>query len=445
MESYLIGRYGGAVPRYTSYPTAPHFGDGVRAGTYADWLGRLGDGQTLSLYFHVPFCARMCWYCGCHTKIARRYEPIGEYAVLLGAELDLIADAMSAAPRVIHIHWGGGTPTMLAPDDFRRLMDHARRRFRFAEAAEIAVEIDPRTLAADKIAALAGAGVSRASLGVQEFSESIQRAINRIQPYEMVAEAVAALRGAGIGAINFDLMYGLPGQGVADVVRSAELAADLGPDRIALFGYAHVPWIKKHQRLIDEAALPLAEARLEQAEAGAECLVARGYRRIGLDHFALPDDPLSLALDRGTLKRNFQGYTTDSADALLGLGASAIGALPQGYVQNAVPLDAYGRAIGAGRLAVVRGLAVGDDDCRRRAVIERLMCDLGVDLAALGRDEADFADELAGLRDMAADGLVELSGSRIRVTERGRPFVRSICARFDAYLGHGKARHSAAV
>jgi len=449
MDPELLRRYGGPVPRYTSYPTAPHFHPGVTAETYLDWLGDLSPEARLSLYLHVPFCAQMCWYCGCHTKVVRRYEPVADYAESLLQEAELVAAALPPGPRAVQLHWGGGTPTMLSGDDFRRLTDGLRAAFRFDAAIEIAVEIDPRTLDAEKARALAEAGVTRASLGVQDFTAAVQRAINRIQPYEVVALAVENLRDAGIGSINFDLMYGLPRQWVADLLRSIDLAAELAPDRISLFGYAHVPWMKSHQRLITESELPKETARWAQAEAAAARLEALGYLRVGLDHFARPEDPLARAVSEDRLRRNFQGYTDDPAEALIGLGASAIGSLPQGYVQNAVPIKDYRAAVSAGRLAIQRGCRLSDDDRLRRTVIENLMCRLKVDLSGLcaGHDAepADFAEEIAALDDMAADGLVEIDGNEIRVTEAGRPLVRSAAAVFDRYLKAGTARHSRAV
>jgi oxygen-independent coproporphyrinogen-3 oxidase len=445
----LLQRYDAPVPRYTSYPTAPHFHEGVDAEVYRDWLGRISPDERVSLYLHVPFCTRMCWYCGCHTKVVRQYRPVGDYAAVLDREIALVADAVSKGPEVSHVHWGGGTPTMLSPEDFSALMSALRERFDFAGDAEVAVEIDPRTLTRDKAVALARAGVTRASLGVQDFNEIVQQAINRLQPFEMSAEVVEWLRGAGIEAINFDLMYGLPHQTVDLVLHSVDLAVELAPDRLALFGYAHVPWMKKHQQMIDEATLPGAEERLQQAEAAAERLTEHGYRRIGLDHFARAEDSLSRALDEGRLRRNFQGYTDDQATVLLGFGASAIGSLAQGYVQNAVPFGTYAEAVKSGRLAVMRGVEVDADDRLRRTVIERLMCDLAVDLstigAELGAPSDGFAGELSALAPMARDGLVEVEGSRVRITETGQPLMRTVCAVFDRYLSTGKGRHSRAV
>ena len=272
MNRKYLGRYDGRVPRYTSYPTAPHFQPGVTAETYGDWLSAIGGDDTLSLYFHVPFCAAMCWYCGCHTKVVKRHQPVADYAAVLHKELSLVADAVAASPNVVHVHWGGGTPTMLSKKDFSSLMGAVRKRFRFAADAEVAVEIDPRTLGREMAETLAQAGVTRASLGVQDFNRHVQEAINRVQPFEITAAAVEDLRNAGIDAINFDLMYGLPGQSVDDVVRSVDLAVRLLPDRLALFGYAHVPWMKTHQRMIDEAALPGGPERMSQVKAAAKRL-----------------------------------------------------------------------------------------------------------------------------------------------------------------------------
>lgn len=449
MTDDLLRRYGGPVPRYTSYPTAPHFQAGVGADAYRDWLGRLGGDDRLSLYIHVPFCAAMCWYCGCHTKVVRQYRPIAAYVGLLHAELALVSGAIGARPGLSHVHFGGGTPNLLSPDDFRALMEALRARFDFDERAEVAVEIDPRTLREEMVAAMADSGVTRASLGVQDFAPEVQAAINRVQPFEMTARAVDRLRAAGIAAINFDLMYGLPGQTRGSVVDTVERAIRLGPDRLALFGYAHVPWLKTHQKMIDEAALPGPAERFAQAEAAGRHLALRGYRAIGLDHFARESDAMTRALNDGRLRRNFQGYTTDAASALIGLGASAIGALPDGYVQNAVPFKSYATAIEGGALAVNRGLRLSDDDRARRLVIERLMCQMEADIGSIERQHRLPAWSLTGaieaLRPMAADGLVELSGDHVRITERGRPFMRSACAAFDRYLGQGAARHSRAV
>jgi oxygen-independent coproporphyrinogen-3 oxidase len=449
MTQDLIAKYDRRVPRYTSYPTAPQFTPRVRAANYRVWLGGLDPALPLSLYFHIPFCDSLCWFCGCHTKVVRRYEPIAAYLEFLLTELDRVADLLAGHRKVCHVHLGGGTPTILEPADMECLFARLRERFDLLPGADVAVENDPREFNGDLVQAMARAGVTRASLGLQDINSQVQRAVNRIQSMDETKHVAEALRAAGIGSINIDLMYGLPYQTVSRVLSTIEAVLDLGPDRICLFGYAHVPWMKRHQRLIDDAALPDAEARFAQYMAAVERLREAGYVWIGLDHFALPDDPLAAAARDGTLHRNFQGYTTDSAPVRLGFGPSAIGSLPQGFVQNEVPMHAYREALDAGGLPIARGLTLDDDDRLRGAVIERLMCFLEVDLDAVcgsfGEDPDVFTDALSALAGMEADGIVALDGACVRVTARGRPFVRGVCAAFDRYLEPGETRHARAV
>ncbi|MEZ5785233.1 MAG: oxygen-independent coproporphyrinogen III oxidase, partial [Xanthobacteraceae bacterium] len=404
------------VPRYTSYPTAPHFTAEVDSSTYAGWLAALPLDATLSLYLHVPYCSEICRYCGCHTKATRRSEPLDVYAEALTAEIGLVASA-TATRRVLQIHWGGGTPSILGPERLSRIVQELAAHFDLSGLLEHAIELDPRQVTPSLATALADIGITRASLGVQEFSRHVQEAIGRVQPYETVRAAADALRCAGIARINLDLMYGLPGQTICDIEAAIDLAVSLRPARLALFGYAHVPWFKANQKLIDGAALPGPAERIEQARAAARRLTGHGYVAVGLDHFALPDDELAVAAQGGQLKRNFQGYTTDLADALIGLGASAIGRLPQGFMQNAVDIAGYLRTISQGSFATVKGIAVSADDELRAAIIERLMCDLAVDLEtpalrpAGGQADA-FTDELADLAALADAGLIEIEGRR---------------------------------
>lgn len=437
------------MPRYTSYPTAPHFGPAVDEGVYRAWLAGLDPSAAVSLYTHIPFCDSMCWFCGCYTKIVGRYEPIREYLATLHREIGLLAAALPARLKARHLHWGGGSPTMLRPEDWLALMARLRADFDVAADAEIAVELDPRETTEAYVAALARVGVNRVSIGVQDFDPVVQAAINRHQPFAVVERVCGWLRAHGIERINLDLMYGLPHQTVARVLAMVERAVSLAPSRIALFGYAHVPWMKSHQKLIDEAALPGAVERWRQFTAASRRLGELGFLAIGLDHFARADDGLARALAAGRLRRNFQGYTTDDATTLLGLGASAIGSLPQGYVQNTAPLRDYARAIGEGRLPTARGVALRADDRLRRRVIEALMCELAVDLDAVcaeaGADVHGLLAALPKLTPLIADGLARLDGRRLAVTEAGRPFVRLIAAAFDAYLETGQARHSRAV
>ena len=437
-----------AVPRYTSYPTAPHFGATIGPDAYTRWLAELPAGATLSLYLHVPFCAELCHYCGCNTKVVRRDEPVEAYARLLAREIDLIA-ARCCARRVTAIHWGGGTPSMLGARRLAALTEQLAATFDCAALAEHAIELDPRAVTRELARTLAEVGITRASLGVQEFSAPVQQAIGRVQPFATVATAVDALFAAGITDLNFDLMYGLPHQTEQSLRDAITLSVTLGPKRIALFGYAHVPWFKTHQRLIDETALPGAADRLVQAETAHAMLTRLGYVAIGLDHFARPDDALAQAAAAGHLHRNFQGYTTDGADALIGLGTSAIGRLPQGFVQNAPDIGTYARAIEAAEPAIVRGIALSEDDRLRGRIIERLMCDFAVDLDAVAArnitGDPDFSAALQEVDRLAAEGLVTRVGPRIAMTEAGQPFVRLVAAAFDTYLKCGAARHSRAV
>ncbi len=444
----ILARYASRpAPRYTSYPTAPHFSDAVGEEEVRRWLAKGGE-EAVSLYVHVPFCRRMCWYCGCNMKLARRYQPVANYVESLLAEIALVAEA-AGRRKVSHLHWGGGTPTSLEPEDLSRVMAELRRRYEVLEGAELALEIDPRTLTEEMARTLGRQGFTRASFGVQEFDARVQTAINRIQPLEMVAEAVGALRRNGLSEIGFDLIYGLPYQTVRSLVRTVRLAAEMAPGRVALFGYAHVPWMAKNQRMIPEEALPDAQARAEQAEAAAEELVALGYQRVGLDHFALPDDALAVAAREGRLRRNFQGYTTDAAETLIPFGASAIGRTPEGFWQNVTETGAWARSIAAGRMPVAKGVSVSADDQLRAWVIERLMCDFEVDLAAVSERfhaSPDWTKEpLSRLEEMRADGLVEVRGTRVRMSEAGRPFVRIAASFFDAHFGRSQARHSVAI
>jgi len=449
----LLRKYDQRVPRYTSYPTAPHFSARVGAGEYRRWLSALAPTAPLSLYVHIPFCDSLCWFCGCHTKIVRRHRPIADYLEVLRREIDLVADTLGARRPACHLHFGGGSPTILTPAEFAGLMGHLRTRFEFLPDADIAIEIDPRELDPKIIPMLAACGVNRASIGLQDLNARVQRAVNRVQSFEETQAVVEALRAHGIGSINIDLMYGLPHQDQAGVAATVKRALELKPERLCLFGYAHVPWMKRHQRLIDEAALPGPAERFDQYMTAARLLTEAGYDWIGLDHFARPDDALAVAARAGTLRRNFQGYTTDTAAARIGFGPSAIGALPQGFVQNATDMPAYRTAVCDGNLPVARGLALDDDDRLRARIIERLMCDLSVDLgrvcAEFGQEASAFADALAALDGMRGDGLVRVTegtpGPMVKITAEGRPFVRAACAAFDAYLNPGETRHARAV
>lgn len=443
-----VDLFSARVPRYTSYPTAPHFHAGISEQTLRTWLSDLPPGMPLSLYLHIPFCDTLCWFCGCHTTIVNRYLPVQQYLNNLFTEIANMGPLLKGHP-VTHLHWGGGSPTMLAPDDVRRLKATLAEHFAFAETAEFAVEIDPRGLKDEMVAALADAGLTRASIGVQDFDDTVQKAINRIQPFDETRAVVESLRAAGIRGLNIDLIYGLPHQTKENVARTIELSLSLSPQRFAVFGYAHVPHFKKHMQLIKEEALPNAEERLEQFELAHALLSAAGYVAIGLDHFAVPEDSLAVAQRGGTLARNFQGYTSDDAPALIGLGASSISSLPQGYVQNKPEVPEWRKDIEAGRPPVARGIALSADDRMRRAIIERLMCDLAVDLdkigAAYGKSSADFTREYEALQPLIAQGFVVAEAGRLRVPAQARAAVRLVASVFDAYLANSKAVHAVAV
>ncbi|WP_417449231.1 oxygen-independent coproporphyrinogen III oxidase [Kordiimonas sp.] len=434
------------VPRYTSYPTAPHFSASVTPDTYTSWLMDLKDGASLSLYVHIPYCRQICWYCGCFTKATRQYAPVTSYVDTLIEEMQLVRERLSGGQSVGHIHFGGGSPSMLSPEDFTRIMTTVRQLYVPEQDAEIAVELDPREVTEAKVAAYAKAGVTRVSLGVQDFHDHVQKAIGRRQPFHVIYDTVQLLKAYGIEDINMDLLYGLPHQTTADVQENVDFAAALGPSRIALFGYAHVPWMKKHMRLIDEDALPNGDVRLTQFEVAAKRLKARGYQAIGLDHFVRPTDTMAVALADGTLKRNFQGYTTDKADALIGFGVSAISALPQGYVQNTLVAADYEAAVAGNIAPVIKGRELTNEDRIRRAAIEELMCYFELDLelftASHGKPRDYLDDVLPALYELAADGLITLKGRHITVPEQARQAVRLACAAFDAYLQPDTARHA---
>jgi oxygen-independent coproporphyrinogen III oxidase len=449
MMKDLSKKYDLMVPRYTSYPTAPHFNDSVTGDIYRGWLQGLDPATPLSLYFHIPFCDEMCSFCGCYTKIVKRYDPVADYLKVLLEEIDLVAQTLPDRFRATNLHWGGGSPTMLKGEDWKRIIDRLRQRFDVTEDAAIAVELDPRTATEDYIQALQDAGVNRASIGVQSFDDDIQKAINRVQPYEMTAQVIGWLRKHGIDHVNMDLMYGLPNQTTEMVIREAELTIGLKPARVALFGYAHVPWMKSHMKLIDEDALPDADERWRQFEASSAKFIEAGYKAVGLDHFSLPDDEMTEALEEGLLHRNFQGYTADTAPAMIGFGASAIGQLGQGYIQNISSLKQYRENIADGKLPIERGIELSHDDHLRAHVIERIMCDLTIDLDSVCEQfeisKATFVPEMEKLAPLCEDGIITQEGNTITVTDTGRPFVRLVAAAFDSYLDSGKGRHSRAV
>ena len=448
MLTSSLARYTQPVPRYTSYPTAPHFHDGIDGACYARWLGETDPHKPVSLYLHVPFCDRLCWFCGCHTKQVRRYDPVDDYLDALGEEIALAARILPSRRRVSAVHFGGGSPTVIEPEDIGSLRAKLDGAFDLDPDCEISVEIDPRNVDHDKLEAWHRFGITRASLGVQDFDPDVQRAINRRQSFEQTQAVVGALRKAGIGSINLDILYGLPLQTTETLRRTIDLAVSMRPNRIALFGYAHVPWVKKHQSLIDQDTLPGPAERFDMASGGAAQLVEAGYIALGLDHFADQDDNLATAASDGRMRRNFQGYTTDDAETLIGFGASSIGRLPQGYVQNSVSAADYIRKVRAGELPTMRGFALSLSDRIIGRLIESLMCDFSFSISdlkrAFGAEVDSLLVEAAGIA--ALEGaIVSFDGDTFFVKPEGQPFVRTIASRFDRYLTRNKARHSAAV
>jgi oxygen-independent coproporphyrinogen-3 oxidase len=431
-------------PRYTSYPTAPRFHEGVTGAVYGDWLHQLDPGKPVSLYLHVPYCRSLCWYCGCNTRATTKAGPVEAYLETLLAELALVADRLPARMTVSHLALGGGTPAILTPAQIDQLMGAVRDRFDFVSDAELSIEIDPRHFTREDAEALGRNGFTRASTGVQSFDPAVQAAINRIQPFELVEAAFNRLREAGVTKINADLLYGLPKQTVESARASAEAAAALKPSRLAVFGYAHVPHMMAHQKLILDEDLPGPETRIDQADAMDQALMASGYRAIGIDHYALPDDPMTRALDAGVLKRNFQGYTTDKACTMIGLGASAIGESPAGYVQNITDVRTWRDAVVAGELPIARGVGVTAEDVMRRAIIERVMTDLKVDAAGIAAAHGLPAPSF-DVDELEAAGIVTRTGARLSVDPAYKPLARLAAAAFDAYLATAPVKHSVSV
>ncbi len=436
----LLEKYSKPGPRYTSYPTAPYFHTGF---TEADWLAELSASQRiergLSLYFHIPFCDTLCYYCGCNMVATGDYNKAYQYLDYLDMEMARVQALTDPARQVRQLHFGGGTPTYLRPQDIRRLMGMIRARFNIAPDAEMGCEVDPRELTREHLAALRECGFNRLSMGVQDLDDRVQKAVNRVQPEGMIREVYGWARELGFQSINMDLIVGLPHQNVASFATTLDKVLAWGPDRFAVFGYAHVPWMKKHQKLILEKDLPNFATRLDLQELIHERMGAAGYVNIGLDHYAKPEDEMVKAQNDKTLWRNFQGYTTHKECDIYAFGASSISQTPDCYMQNEKNVKKYQEQVGASGLAVERGLRLTREDQLRRDAITKVMCDLELDMSAFGRAwDIDFAghfpDALEDLKPLAADGFVEVSGDLIKVTELGRRFLRKIAMCFDAYL-----------
>jgi oxygen-independent coproporphyrinogen-3 oxidase len=439
-STQLLHKYCKAGPRYTSYPTAPYFHESFGPAQWEEELRATQDkGRDISLYAHIPFCDTLCYYCGCNMIATKDYSKATAYLEVLFREIDRIAALTNPQRKVRQLHWGGGTPTYLHPDDMRRLYDYLASKFTIAPDAEIGCEMDPRELTHEHLRALRQSGFNRVSLGVQDLEDKVQHAVNRVQPEALIREVYGWIKEEGFESVNFDLMVGLPHQTVDSFSRTLDKVIAMEPDRFAVFNYAHVPWMKKHQKLIQEETLPQLEQRLALQKLTLEKLTEAGYVYIGMDHFARPDDELVKAQQAKTLYRNFQGYTTHKNCDILAFGASAISQTDDVYAQNVKVLSEYREMVDEGKLPVERGLRISREDKLRREAITQVMCDLELDKAAFGREwgidfDAHFADALEELKDMQADGLVELEPATIRVTNAGRVFLRNIAMAFDGYL-----------
>lgn len=435
-----LGLFDARVPRYTSYPTAAVFTTQTGAGFQDQALRALDPDQPVSVYLHIPFCERLCWFCACHTQGTKTLGPVESYIGTLEAELETMRRTLPRGVRMGRLHWGGGTPTILSPALIHRLATAIRNVFPPAEDYEFSVEIDPTMVDRARIDALAAEGMTRASIGIQDFDPQVQAAIGRLQPYDVTRACVDDLRAAGVDSLNTDLVYGLPHQTPDRIDDTITKVLGFAPDRVALFGYAHVPWVSKRQKLIDEDALPGDMARYHLATLAAERFTKAGLTPIGIDHFARPGDELEVALQTGRLRRNFQGYTADTCQTLIGLGASSISRFPGGYVQNAPATAAYIQRIDAGGLAGARGYALTDEDQMRARAIELLICNFRLDLSDLRAEFGPRADTLLPILQAIAarfGPFAQLRDQQLDIAPTGRALTRIIAAEFDQHVPEG--------
>lgn len=444
IDAALLQRYDRPGPRYTSYPTAVEFNERFTAEDYASRLAQLGSTQCISLYIHLPFCEHRCSFCGCNVVVTPRREVAARYLEYLEREMALVGKQLKGKPSVIQYHWGGGTPTYFTPEQLRGLHETVQRYFSILPDAERAIEIDPRTTSTDHLDLLAELGFNRLSLGVQDFTPAVQEAIQRNQDEATTRALYVYCREQGFASINFDLIYGLPAQTPESFERNLATVLLLRPDRVALYSYAHVPWVKGHQKKIDVASLPTAEVKFELFARAVCAFRASGYTQIGMDHFALPDDELSQALDHRRLHRNFMGYTAQRTPNMIGLGISAIGEVYGAYIQNVKKLSTYYRALDAGVLPVEKGYILSRDDRIRRHVITALMCNGYLRPSEVNRSfsirfDEYFARELAELAaGVVLDDLLEIEPDALVASPVGRIFIRNICMVFDSYLRENK-------
>jgi len=442
IDPVQIRKYDVSGPRYTSYPTADRFVEAFGETDYRHWLGKRNIGginQPLSLYTHLPFCDTLCYYCGCNKVVTRDHGRSSKYIKYLGREMAMVSELLGEDRRICQLHWGGGTPTFLSREEMSELMKLIDTQFRREPNAEFSIEVDPRRVEKGRMAFLAGLGFNRVSIGVQDFDSTVQKAVHRVQSEEETRRIIDESRAAGFRSVNLDLIYGLPQQTLDSFSVTLDRVLEIEPERIALYSYAHLPRVFKPQRRIAERELPSAETKLQILTLAIGRLTRAGYLYIGMDHFARPEDELAVAQSQGRLQRNFQGYSTHPESDILGFGVSAIGRVGPTYEQNYKTLEEYYDALDAGRLPVWRGLELTQDDLVRRAVIQALICNFrlsieSIEIAYLIDFARYFAGELADLRHLADDGLVEIHPDWIVVTPRGRLVVRAVCMVFDRYL-----------
>ena len=449
----LVEKYNVAGPRYTSYPPATKFTDAISWDKLAEKITANNQtGRDLSIYFHIPFCETLCWFCGCTTVITLNHEQGMAYVESLGREVARLAPMLNPQRKVVQLHFGGGSPTFLKPDEIRRLGEIIHQHFTFAPDIEASVEVDPRRLTRDHMAALREIGFNRASMGVQDFNPQVQEAIHRIQPREMTQQAMDWMRELGYGSINLDLIYGLPHQTPETFNETLDAVLEMKPDRLAVFSYAHVPWVKPSQKILEKKILPAPATKLQVLKLVIEKPTADDrYVYIGMDHFAKPDDELAVAQKKKQLQRNFQGYSTRAGSDIYAFGMSSISQIPDAYWQNEKELPKWQAAVDAGRVPLQRAYFVTDEDKLRRETIMRLMCDLSLDYGAmsqrLGIDfQRHFAPELAALAPFEADGLVKRTPAGLEVTDFGRLFIRNLAMCFDNTLAPvGERKHSRTI
>ena len=442
-----LGLFDARVPRYTSYPTAPHFGADIGQAQFTSWIEALPEHSAVSLYIHVPFCRRLCWFCACRTQGTTSDEPVVAYVETLKAEIALLRRHLPKGITLSRLHWGGGTPTLLSADLMRGLADAIFDVAPMAADGEFSVEIDPNEIDDARLDALAASGMNRASIGVQDFDPLIQKAIGREQSYQLTRDVAERIRARGISSLNADILYGLPFQTGPRISDSVQKLLTLSPDRVALYGYAHVPWMSRRQQMIPSDAMPTPQERLSLFETARQLFLWDGYVEVGIDHFAKPEDGMAKALKAGTLRRNFQGYTDDTAPTLIGLGASSISRFPQGFAQNASATAAHTKAIRAGQFSTHKGHRFAGEDLLRARIIEALMCDFFVARDELLRDFDVTPARIDALFQRAAaefGEMVKVSDEGFLIPERARPLTRMIARAFDAY-DHAKAQHSSAV